>query len=77
MKPLACSHYDAYRCSVCRNCYQCKHKYIETPTGWFVKCPTGKFRKALPDYTYAPKEQDADQCEVVEGSTGTDPEGTT
>ncbi len=49
---MACGHYDAYRCSRCRECYQCRHEVVTgdwpgISKGW--KCPGGFRKPAYPD----------------------------
>lgn len=48
---MNCGCTSEYRCSVCRHCYRCRHKYIyrKDQDIWWVKCPTGKSRQAFQD----------------------------
>lgn len=47
-RPLLCGCDPEYQCSLCANCYACRHIYIPGDV-WRVKCPTGRIRIAYPD----------------------------
>jgi hypothetical protein len=64
---LRCGHEDAYRCSKCKRCNQCEHRYVYL-TGsdnFQKKCGTGRMTLATkPDYTFANRVEDTEDASV-------------